>query len=247
MSARASVPGRRDFISLTVLALLFEAPRHPYEMQRLMHERHKDFAIGKTRSFYDAVARLQRRGLIEPSASFKEGHHPERTVYRLTQSGHDELATWLVDLLTTVSPEYPAFTVALNFLPCFAPPAALQLLRQRASDLEVSIVQVDAGLRALQEQAGLPRLVLLEVEHMRALRSAELEWVRSVVADIAAGRLDWEATGRLGWQELPELDGEQTGPARNCGVSLEDRRQHSLDRQHVGDHEEGEQHVDSTR
>ena len=225
MSTRKSVPGRRDFISLTVLALLFEAPRHPYEMQRLMHERHKDFAIGKTRSFYDAVERLQRRGLIEPSATFKEGHHPERTVYRLTPAGRDELATWLVDLLTTVSPEYPAFTVALNFLPCFAPRAVLQLLRQRASDLEVSLIQVDAGLRALQEQAGLPRLVLLEVEHMRALRSAELEWVRSVMADIAAGRLDWQADGRLDWQGSPDPAGEQTDLARGCGIALTDRGQ----------------------
>ncbi len=55
----------RDVIALTVLALLTERPLHPYEMQRLMRERHKDFAIGKARSFYDAANRLLRDGLIE--------------------------------------------------------------------------------------------------------------------------------------------------------------------------------------
>jgi DNA-binding PadR family transcriptional regulator len=197
MKRGSNARGARDFIGLTVLALLLEAPRHPYEMQRLMRERHKDFAIGKTRSFYDAVERLQEHGLIEPSATTREGHHPERTVYRISQAGVEELRTWLAELLSTVSTEYPSFTVALNFLPCLSPQAALWLLRQRAATLEGLLAGLDATLQALTDQLGLPRLFLLEVEHTRALRRAELEWVRTIAEDIQAGRLEWHGSLEL--------------------------------------------------
>jgi DNA-binding PadR family transcriptional regulator len=78
---------RPDLIGLAVLGLLTEHARHPYEMHRLMHERHKDFASGKGRTFYDAVERLQRQGLIEPVETTRAGNRPERTVYRITEEG----------------------------------------------------------------------------------------------------------------------------------------------------------------
>jgi DNA-binding PadR family transcriptional regulator len=180
----------RDFISLTVLALLYEQPRHPYEMQRLMRERHKDFAVGKTRSFYDAVNRLLKAGYVEPAETSREGHHPERTVYRITDAGREDLASWLFDLLATPVAEHPVFTVALNFLPCLAPDTALRALQQRAVALESAVAGLETAQRGLQEQLHLPRLVLLEVEHTQVLRQAELEWLRSLIADLQSGSLD---------------------------------------------------------
>ncbi len=172
-------------IALTVLALLTERPLHPYEMQRLMRERHKDFAIGKARSFYDAVNRLLRDGLIEALETSREGKRPERTTYRITDEGRE-------DLLSTPAVEYPLFTVAMNFLACLSPAAAVQALQERVINLEGALAGLDGVMRVLREQAGLPRLVLLEHEHTQALRKAELEWVRSIIADIQAGRLSWD-------------------------------------------------------
>jgi DNA-binding PadR family transcriptional regulator len=186
--ARAS----RDVIALTVLALLAERPLHPYEMQRLMRERRKDFAIGKARSFYDAVNRLLRDGLIEPLETSREGKRPERTVYRITAEGREELASWLDELLSTPATEYPLFTVAMNFLACLSPAAVVQALQDRVVALEGALAGLDAVLHTLQEQVGLPRLVLLEHEHTQALRRAELEWVRTIIADIQTGRLTWD-------------------------------------------------------
>lgn len=182
----------RDVIALTVLALLTERPLHPYEMQRLMRERHKDFAIGKARSFYDAVNRLLRDGLIEALETSREGKRPERTTYRITDEGREELGSWLDELLSTPAVEYPLFTVAMNFLAFLSPAAAVQALQERVINLEGALAGLDGVMRVLREQAGLPRLVLLEHEHTQALRKAELEWVRSIIADIQAGRLSWD-------------------------------------------------------
>lgn len=179
----------RDLIGLTVLALLIEQPRHPYEMQRLMRERRKDFAVGKARSFYDAVIRLVRDGLVELVETSREGKRPERTVYRITDEGREKFDAWLGELIETPATEYPAFTVALNFLACLSPEAAERALQCRVVALEGAIAHLEAALRVLREEMRLPRLFLLEQEHTLALRRAELEWVRSVIEDIRTGRI----------------------------------------------------------
>jgi DNA-binding PadR family transcriptional regulator len=180
-----------DLIALTVLALLTEQPRHPYEMQRLMRERHNDFAIGKTRSFYDAVERLLRAGLVEQGETSREGRHPERTEYRITDRGREEFESRLTELLAVPAVEYPVFNVALSFLGYFPPPVAVQTLLSRVVALEASLAGFDAALRSLREEMRLPRIVVLEVEHAQTMRRAELDWLRSVIDDIQSGRLTW--------------------------------------------------------
>jgi DNA-binding PadR family transcriptional regulator len=160
-------------------------------MQRLMRERHKDFAIGKARAFYDAVNRLLRDGLVEPLETSRAGKRPERTIYRITDEGREEFVAWLNELLTTPVAEFPVFTVALNFLAYLPREAAIYALQGRVVALEGEIAGVDAALRALQEQLHLPRLVLLDHEHIHALRRAELDWVRSIIAEIQGGDL-WD-------------------------------------------------------
>jgi len=212
MEAASIMRSPGDLISLTVLALLTEQPRHPYEMQRLMRERHKDFAVGKARGFYDAVNRLLRDGLVEPAETSREGNRPERTVYRITAEGREEFAAWLGDLLSTPVTEYPVFTVAVSFLGYLPPRVAEQVLRERVVALEGQLAGSEAALRALREQLHLPRLFLLEHEQTRALRRAELEWVRAVIEDIGAGRLTWDVyldgvighgTTQQPWREPP--------------------------------------------
>ncbi len=199
----------RDVIGLTVLALLSERPRHPYEMQRIMRERRKDFAIGKARSFYDAVERLQRDGLIEPLETSREGKRPERTIYRITDDGREAFTTRLDELLSTPVTEYPLFTVAVNFLAYLSPAAVIHALQGRVVALEAELAGLDAALRALREQMGLSRLVLLEHEHTQVLRRAELEWVRTIIADIQSGRLTWGVY--LNWVLQGEKEATRAG------------------------------------
>lgn len=210
MGLSSKVRSARDLIALAVLALLIEQPRHPYEMQRLMRERRKDFAVGKARSFYDAVDRLTRDGLVEPLETSREGRRPERTVYRITAEGREEFMSWLGELLATPADEYPLFTVAVSFLAYLPPKAAISALRARAAALEGALAGLDASLRALREQLHLPRLFLLEHEHTQALRQAEMGWVRAVIADIEAGRFAWDIPAE--WQDQDDaVDGAAEG------------------------------------
>jgi DNA-binding PadR family transcriptional regulator len=190
MSNRARTSN--DVIALTVLSLLSERPLHPYQIERVIRERHKEWAMGKTRSLYHAVDRLVADGLIEPLETSREGRRPERTVYEITDLGREEQQAWLIDLFEEPVSEHPLFLIALSFLAYLPSPTALEALRVRAVALEGQIASVEVWIRALHQELRLPRPVTIETELFLALHRAELQWVRSIVAEIESGKLHWD-------------------------------------------------------
>lgn len=178
----------RNLWALTVLCLLRERPMHPYEMQRLIRQRHKDqFLDLKRGSLYHAIDRLLQAGLIEVVETSREGRRPERTTYRLSERGDLEVLDWLRELLAKPVCEATQFVAALSFLPHLSAEDAAEQLHQRAFRLELEIVALDAVLQKMTPQIG--RAPLIEVEYVRALKQAEREWVRAVSADLRDGRL----------------------------------------------------------
>ena len=186
-----------DCVGLNVLALLSEQPRHPYDIQRALRDRHLDqhFRLGGLpRSLYHAVDRLARRGLIEPVQTTREGNRPERTVYQLTDEGREEFDARLRHLVETPSTEAPALAAALGFAAYLSPGVVLDSLESRIISLTTEVAQLDAGMGALQEHVRLPRIFLIGVECRRALRQAELDWARSMADELRRGTLAWDWT-----------------------------------------------------
>lgn len=179
--------GVKDLTGLTVLALLSSGPRHPYELHRIVLETHKDFVTGLPRSLYHAVTRLERDEFIEPVETVREGGRPERTVYRITGEGRSELTTRLRYLLQRPDTDQSTFIAAMSFIGCLPTGEVSFCLGHRAAALESELAGLDIGFTSL----GLPRMLLLENEYLRAVRAAELAWVRSLIADLDSGSLSW--------------------------------------------------------
>jgi DNA-binding PadR family transcriptional regulator len=189
-SPRGRHRGARTLWSLAVLGLLRESAMHPYEMQRHLHHRHTDELLALKRgSLYHAISQLQRDGFIEPVETSREGRWPERTVYRLTADGQDELMDWLRDLLSTPVREPSEFVAALAHILHLDPADALEQLQMRVVNLEASIAAWQAVERGVGERIG--RGSILELEYARTLAQAELAWVGSVIDDLRAGKLNW--------------------------------------------------------
>lgn len=194
----------RDLVEVTVLALLRQRPRHPYELHRFILDTHKDYIGGLPRSLYHAVDRLAAEGLIEPVDTAREGRRPERTVYRITDEGAAELATRLRRMLEQPEPDTTVLAAAVSLMACLPRDAVESSLRTRVAVLEGAVATADATLTGLQE-AGLPRLLLLEVEYERAVRAAELAWLRSLLNDLHAGEVTWpESPGGEGRVSNPD-------------------------------------------
>jgi DNA-binding PadR family transcriptional regulator len=183
-------------LALAVMALLYERPMHPYEMVSVMRERGKHESVRlRYSSLYSVVEALQREGLISPLETVREGRRPERTVYGLTDAGRVEFLSWLRELLSEPVKEYTQFAAGLTFLPALPPEEAAALLEGRVRRLESEVEEMRSRLDAAVEQ-GVARLFLVETEHERVLREAELSWVRKLVREIGDGTLggmaQWE-------------------------------------------------------
>ncbi|MGC7099299.1 PadR family transcriptional regulator [Amycolatopsis lurida] len=175
---------RRTPLNLAVLSLLNEQPRHPYEMQSLIKERHiADVVRLRGGSLYDAIGRLLKLGLIEVSGTTREGARPERTVYAITEEGRAEMLSLLREYVGERAEEYPVFGAGLAHLGQLSRAEAEELLRKRERSLAELTEFWANGLRDALA-SGLPRAVLLEVEYAQAMRQAELAWLREVLTDL---------------------------------------------------------------
>jgi DNA-binding PadR family transcriptional regulator len=194
--------------SLTVLCLLRVQSMHPYELQRRIREWHKDeFLDLKRGSLYHAIERLRRQGAIEPVETTRSGRRPERTVYRLTDAGKQQVLDWLHDMLARPTREPTQFFAALSFLGQLSPESVLAQLHKRADALLGEIAGLDTVLKTMVPQIG--RLVLIEVEYARAMRQAELAWVQSLQKELQAGGLSWDPQENLRWAAAFPPSGER--------------------------------------
>ena len=181
---------KRSPIALAALAMLYEAPMHPYRMQQLIKERGKDEVInvGQRASLYQTIGRLEREGLISAQKVTRDEKRPERTVYELTDAGRAITLHWMREILSTLAPEFPEFPAAISFLPLLTPKDALRQLELRALALQAEIERLDEQCRLA---SAVPRLFLLEMELLRATYATERSWVASVVNDLRSGKLTW--------------------------------------------------------
>jgi DNA-binding PadR family transcriptional regulator len=176
--------------ALAILSLLFERDMHPYEMRRLVRHRGKDEYVDlRPGSLYRTIERLERAGLVEPVETTREGRFPERTVYRITERGREELMAWMRDILSRPINDYPQVLQALSVLAILDVDDARTQLEGRMLRLERDIAGMEATMRRLEPV--LPRLFQVENEYALALRRAELDWVRTLVEDLRTGRLTW--------------------------------------------------------
>src|SRR5215204_1907037 len=205
---------RRSPLALVVLALLYEAPMHPYRMQQLIKERGKDEVVNvrQRASVYQTIDRLRRLGLIAPREKVREEKWPERTVYELTDEGRRTFREWMNEALSTRAREFPEFPVAISLLALLTPEEALRQLETRVAALEDQVARMDSQLDSAAAE-DLPRLFLLETEYQRATLETELEWVRAVVDDLRTGRLTWgeEWLRQFSEQPMAAPEGEDQG------------------------------------
>jgi DNA-binding PadR family transcriptional regulator len=181
----------RNLWEVAVLALLREAPMHPYQMQRLLHERHKDeLLVLKRGSLYHAINRLVKEGLIRAVASERDGRRPERTTYRIAPEGRQELTRVLRQMVAVPRHEPSEFMAAMSFLIFLDQDDAIARLKERELALENSVRSIEDGMKAAS--AFVERINLIESEYLLAVRKAELKWVRDVIAELRSGALTWD-------------------------------------------------------
>lgn len=203
------MPADLGIWEIAVLALLREAPMHPYEMQRLLRLRHKDEILALKRgSLYHAIGRLERDQLIAAKTTSREGRRPERTTYAITAAGRKEFTRVLRHIIATPRRESSEFMAAMSFLVHLTPVEALPRLEERAVHLENEIVHRNQGISAASK--FVLRINLVESEYLVAVLKAELAWVRNLIGEIRDGSLAWNLKDVLKHARATHRDREKS-------------------------------------
>jgi len=171
-------------LALAVLVLLYERPMHPYEMAATLRERRKEESI-KLRygSLYTVIELLVKAGFITEKKTMRQGNRPERTVYAISKAGEAEMRSWLRELLSTPSKEYPQFEAGLSLLPALPPDEVTDVLETRMEFLKKDIEQIKAGLQQAKDMQ-LPALFSIESEYRLAGLETELGFVGNLITRI---------------------------------------------------------------
>jgi DNA-binding PadR family transcriptional regulator len=178
-------------LGISVLALLNERPMHPYEMYRLLLERHED-RIVKVRpgSLYHAVDRMAESALVEATGTDRAGGRPERTTYRITPAGRAALTERIRTVLAHPVNEVPVFPVALAESHNLARQEVIDLLTIRVTHLEATIADTGAALRAGEAAQGV-EAYMLAGRYTQELLTTELTWLKGLIGRLERKELRW--------------------------------------------------------
>jgi DNA-binding PadR family transcriptional regulator len=188
-----------NLLALAILSLLRERPMHPYEISAVMKYRGISHSIKLNYgSLYSVIEMLLREGLIIPQGTQREGRHPERTIYTVTEAGNAELIDWLRTLIRTPAVEYPQFTAGLTFIGHLAPDDAESLLEERLGHLKES----HQKMRTLYQHIlnDVDPIYLLEDEYRLVMAEGEINWVEKVIQEIKDGTLTEIVDGKHHWK-----------------------------------------------
>ena len=158
-----------------LLGLLSRGEQHGYDLKRehdALFPAAKELAFGQV---YAALGRLRDKGFVEEAAR-ERVDGPDRTAYRITDAGREELAAWLarVEPLPEHTANPVATKVTLLLMAEGTHRAVEHLVRERA-------VRV-ARMRELTTAKHDPQTTLQEVlaaDHALAHLDADLRWIDS--------------------------------------------------------------------
>lgn len=175
-----------NLMALAVLATVVQRPMHRYEIASVLraHGKDQDMDI-KWGSLYTVVQNLAKHGFVEVVGSDRQGARPERTIYRITEAGRQEMLDWTRELLSTPEPEHPRFVAGLSVQMTLHPDEVTALLRLRLERLEESIAVQRSKLA--EHLTEIPRLFLVESEYTIAMAKAEADWVRGLLGELTEG------------------------------------------------------------
>lgn len=180
-------------LAFAALGLLAESPMHPYEMFQTMLQRREDQNV-KVRpgTLYHQIGRLVDLGYAEALGTAREGNRPERTTYAITDHGRTALEDGLRRMIAEPADEYPEFQLAVSHVDNLSAEDAATALRARARALRTEREQYDEAATGLQAKRLADRF-WLDVSYVRAMLTAQIEWLDAAADRIASGDIPWDA------------------------------------------------------
>jgi DNA-binding PadR family transcriptional regulator len=165
-----------------ILSLVYEAPRHGYEIEQTIQARDmRAWADLGFSSIYYLLGRLDRRGLVR-SVRRASPEGPARRIYRCTPAGAAALRDAVRRALVSPQPGDSPVQLALANLPVLSPSETRRALQRYRKHLGQRLDQLR---RSQAAQPDLPVHVRAMFARSAALLRAEIRWADTFLARLA--------------------------------------------------------------
>ena len=195
-------------------------PANGYQLRReLLSWEVERWAHLNPGSIYSMLTTLEKQGAIERhDIALEDGGRPV-AVYTITEAGSAEFQNLIFDAIATVPDSGDALPlrVALNFGPAMTRARFLTAVRGRMEVLTMGREIIQQKIAHLEKYRTAPPHVGSELTLEIALIDAQLEWLRKLDEDVAAGGLDFvgEPTHNESWKPLDDDPGWRMAEERD--------------------------------
>jgi DNA-binding PadR family transcriptional regulator len=164
-------------------------PVHGYDVRReLMSWHANEWANVAPGSIYNALKTLVKDGALEIVGTGAVGGRPERTSYKLTTRGEDELADLLRDTWWNVAPLLDPLMPGLAFLQMMTRDEAITALEHRGAQIRARLAQGEFLIASFGKDASADDEHVREMMRLSGARlAAELEWSAAFIGRLRKG------------------------------------------------------------
>lgn len=169
---------------LAILGLIFENPRHGYEIEQTIEERSmRNWTEVGFSSIYYILNKLEERGLISSRKEPAPGRGPARKVYTVTSQGQGAWYQATLEALSELGVPNHSFLLGLSGLPAIPSQQAVVALQQHMTNLEEKRAEVEASWKG---QVGeLPLFLDGMFDYSYRLLQTEIEWLEEFISKLA--------------------------------------------------------------
>jgi DNA-binding PadR family transcriptional regulator len=162
-------------------------PVHGYDVRRELVSWHaEEWAQVAPGSIYNALKTLTRDGFLEVVGTDQIGGRPERTTYRLTARGEQELTELLRDTWWTVRMPLDPLAAGVALILFMARDEAISALEARIAQVQGQLAHMEHAIRAIDD-VETPAYVRELMRLLGARIGSEVEWARALIPRLRAG------------------------------------------------------------
>jgi DNA-binding PadR family transcriptional regulator len=162
-------------------------PVHGYDVRRELVSWHvEEWASLAPGSIYNALKTLTKEGMIETAGTGQVGGRPERTLYKITPRGEQELSEILRDQLWTPRMPVDPLIAVVSLMGFLKRDELIAALEARASMITGNISHASFAIDAIDD-VETPAHVKEMLRLINARVAAELAWSKAFIARLRNG------------------------------------------------------------
>jgi len=163
---------------LVILSLIVEAPRHGYEIERIIEERSmREWTEIGFSSIYYLLRKLEKDTLIKSRYEPSEGKGPGRKVYSPTADGIKACRQATIKALGTPHRCYPPIQLGMANIAMVSDSEAIEALKGHRDGLRDRLRNIENGI----QRGPYPSNVEAMFDHSHTIVTAELEWMEKYI------------------------------------------------------------------